>query len=83
MGKIARVNARRLAYDQMKAERKQYIYQIIIIQTKQLTENDINHFMKNIDKNNTSYFGLVVKTNKSRHHLCMSPLKSYCCNMLV
>ena len=25
MGKIARVSARRLAYDQMKAERKQYI----------------------------------------------------------
>ena len=62
MGKIARVSARRLAYDQMKAERKQYI--LIAnnnnnVNKKQLSENDINHFMKNIDKNNTSYFGLV------------------------
>ena len=29
------------------------------VNKKQLSENDINHFMKNIDKNNTSYFGLV------------------------
>ena len=67
MGKIARVSARRLAYDQMKAERKQYI--LIAnnnnnVNKKQLSENDINHFMKNIDKNNTSYFFNAYKLIK-------------------
>ena len=58
MGKIARVSARQLAYDQMKAERNQYI---LLANTsnnnlkEELSAEDIGLFKHAIDINNTSF----------------------------
>ena len=63
MGKNARVDGRRLAYDQMKAECRQGLLLANLglgRTTRQcISEDDIVSFKTAIDKNNTSYFGLA------------------------
>ena len=63
MGKNARVDGRRLAYDQMKAECRQGLLLANLglgRTTRQcISEDDILLFKTAIDKNNTSYFGLA------------------------
>ena len=80
MGKIARVSARRLAYDKMKAERSQYILTCNGENKNEMTESEINAFKHAVDKNNTSFFGLVklrkLDLDTLFHH------KSHCITLL-
>ena len=61
MGKNARVDGRRLAYDQMKAECRQgLLLGNCLGRTRQhVSDDDLLSFKTAIDKNNTSYFGLA------------------------